>query len=403
MAGGFSAYGVYFESIDSSYYIPDANDIDTGAGIHIIPVDSAIVPADFAGTEIEDRFVDSELLSTLIADPSKYVGYIIEKERYVEDTDEFLLVEKIVVEKRNITKFIDYRVAYGETYRYRIRSIYKYVNSLKLPIFEDTDSSFAGQQNTLAKALGGAGNATAYYYYFDSDYSDYFIATIVDTERPSEPYNIQLFPNSLSKNIFITWNQKNTDRDVIGFNIYRKQKGESAFKILNPQLLDIRNNFYIDNDVDYDIDYVYAIESVDIHDLFSKLSAQYSARIKSFELERTPDEERNENKQKFEQIQGLEVNEEPEVKQYKEFIKFNKQFEIICNPTFKNSDEEPRYLLKIKSLDTGTEKQIKINFTTEIINHIPKRLLPGRVDIPGSTTTSGGGQSEVILPTIVKL
>lgn len=54
-----------------------------------------------------------------------YVGYIIEKERLNKDTGEWTLIDEFKIIGAEANSFKDTRVAYGEFYRYRIRSIMK--------------------------------------------------------------------------------------------------------------------------------------------------------------------------------------------------------------------------------------------------------------------------------------
>ncbi len=55
----------------------------------------------------------------------EYVGYIIEKERLDRDSGEWILIDQYKIIGAEASSFKDTRVAYGEFYRYRIKSILK--------------------------------------------------------------------------------------------------------------------------------------------------------------------------------------------------------------------------------------------------------------------------------------
>lgn len=54
-----------------------------------------------------------------------YVGYIIEKERLNKDTGEWVRIDEYKIIGSDSNNFLDSRVAYGNFYRYRIRSVVK--------------------------------------------------------------------------------------------------------------------------------------------------------------------------------------------------------------------------------------------------------------------------------------
>jgi len=70
----------------------------------------------------------------------EYIGYIIDKERYSKDTGEWLRIDEYRILGSESTNFKDSRVAYGETYRYRIKSIIKATLSIVKESTENLES-----------------------------------------------------------------------------------------------------------------------------------------------------------------------------------------------------------------------------------------------------------------------
>lgn len=304
---------------------------------------------------------------------SDYIGYIIQKERIHPD-GESEIVDLIAIEDKDSYQFIDTKIAYGETYRYKIRSVFRFVSKPNQLAFEDSDFAISRVQSARYVDVNSI-IIPAQTYYFDSAWSRPVESQTIESVRPNPPYNVKIIPNSYSKKIFVTWNQKTQNRDVVGFNIYRKEKEKPGdlFKRLNDKVIDIRDNGYADFDVFSDIDYVYAIEAVDFHGNFSKLSAQFSSRIKDTKS----DEEICEQRQKFYEVEGLELNDRSKKKEQNLFV-FKDHFTIHTNPLFSSPGGSKYYLLRMTSLDTGQKKEIKLNFTDSTIYHASARV-PDRI------------------------
>jgi hypothetical protein len=296
---------------------------------------------------------------------SRYIGYVILKERYNTEEDLYEPIDLIVVLDRRKNRIIDTKVAYGDRYRYSVRTVYKFVNVDQLPLFQDPDTIIDRPDVTM---VFDGGTELRYAYYFDSKFSNTIEVYAYEENRPSAPVNVKLFPNSLKKNIFITWNMRDTERDIVAFNIYRKEIGRRFIR-LNRDSIGVRNNFYLDENIKSEKDYVYAIESIDVHNNTSRLSVQYTARINS---NSSTKERRNESPTR------IFLNKEVEVesnlippKEEKEFVKFGDKLKVIINPLFKDVNPNFSYLLKVTSLDTFMEKTIKLKFSVKTIDHPP--------------------------------
>jgi hypothetical protein len=299
---------------------------------------------------------------------SRYVGYVIIKERLRDlQSENFEIVETIIIPKANKKSYIDTKIAYGEVYRYKIRSIYKFINKKKLPMFDDPDiilNDDVIEKNFVNTSL--LNNA----FYFDSQFSDEIEVAAVDERRPDPPFNFKVIPNSKSKSMFLTWNQKQQQKDVVGFNVYRRDVSGS-FEKINQELLGTRNNSFTDKNVDYNKEYIYAVQSFDYHDNPSKLTfhIKSSLRLQDFQ------DVVYENGTKVDVQKNLEFGEEEE-KEEKETIDFLKKVKISINPLYLNLDRNVNYLLKFTSLDSFIEKEIKLNFKSKIIIHRSSELDP---------------------------
>lgn len=357
-------------SVSESDFIPRGSSItDSGGSLAAASSDLSPIPRETRraaavaeiGPESLETLGEEYVASTAM---SEYVGYIILKER-VTIEGEIEPIDIIVVPNIEQTSWIDWKVAYGETYRYRIRSIFRYVNRDNLPIFSDSDALLSRSGSAEAYDRGALFSKT---HYFDSQYSEPVLIEVVDRVRPDPPQNIQIFPNSKEKRIFITWNQKQQNKDVIGYNVYRKGlEDKSQFARLNRDLINIRHNFWIDESLEETKEYVYAIEAVDIHSNRSYLSNQYIASIREYSVEYN---QLCEEPVRIYEIQGLELN-QPRRPKESETLIFKNKFGIMINPFYTNLDENTIYLLKVESLDTFQEKEIKLKFKTKIINHTP--------------------------------
>ncbi len=327
-------------------------------------IDSALTAGGPSQTAREMR----EAVIASLGETTRYVAYIIFKEMYDEVNDEFVPVDVIAVRNMNTTTLIDWKVAYGTVYRYKIRTICKFIVPKEFPIYQDTDATFSEK---TSDALFRDGVILGSGFYYDSEFSPQVDVDTIENRRPDAPSNVKIFPNSKKKNMLLTWCQKNQNKDVSGFNVFRKENvPNSFFSQINRDLLGIRINFFVDNLIEPEKEYIYAIQAVDIHDNKSVLSAQYTASLKNQNIEH----DRSENSVVFFADEGLEIDEIVALKQ-KDIIEFDKRFEVIINPLFVNLDTETTFLIKITSLDTFMKKEVKLNFITKIVNHVSKKTV----------------------------
>jgi hypothetical protein len=320
---------------------------------------------------------------------SKYVGYVIVKEKMNKETGEFEPQEAIVINNRNTTQFFDWKVAYSEVYRYKIRTIYQFVNKDGLTLSADSDATLTRSQEA---SVFGDTRINSYLYYFDGDYSNNYLVECVEFKRPDCPVNFRIFPNSKDRNILLSWCQKNPNRDIKGFNVYRKQINKDSFFLkINDAILDIRNNFFIDYSIDVDEQYVYAVESVDVHENFSSLSLQIKAQIVEYDFEIG----RNEQIPELFKLAGGEIIEFEQDDDENKFTFIKNKIQFDINPLFAEYEAGKKFTIKVLSLDTLITKQIKIKFklttiydrgtaTSEILAITPDvfEVNPGPLDAP---------------------
>jgi fibronectin type 3 domain-containing protein len=60
--------------------------------------------------------------------------------------------------------------------------------------------------------------------------------------------------------VALRWNP-NPEADIAGYNVYRREKGESAFTRINPKL--ITENYFLDREADPQKTYFYRLKAVD--------------------------------------------------------------------------------------------------------------------------------------------
>lgn len=337
----------------------------------VTPEDVADIASEGVGDSATDGMrppIADELRDAIAAAiaASGYIGYVILKERLDPETLEATPVDIFVIKNVNQTSFTDFKVAYGETYRYKIRSVFKFINKDGRELYADSDATF---NRSGSAAVFDRGSLFSRAYYYDSEFSRPIETQTVEFQRPDPPVIQYISPNSRKKQIYITWNQKDQSRDVVGYSIYRRKAQDVNFERLNDIFLDKRDNFYIDDEVEIDQRYVYAVESIDVHGNISFLSDQYSAEITNYNRELS---QRCEKPVKFVEYAGKTLSfrrdVDTKVKRFKKVLRVN------VNPLFLNLDENFKYILKVKSLDTCEEKEIKLKIKTTIINNNEDRL-----------------------------
>jgi hypothetical protein len=222
-------------------------------------------------------------------------------------------------------------------------------------------------------------------YYFASDPSKVWrYVPTVENKPPKPPSGIQVVPVSPQKKIRIVWlPPAESQRDIKKINLYRRipnssDEGKRNWKKIDEENLrtvddagllkqaaKLSHNHYDDEDVDFNMQYVYALESEDVHGFTSFLSMQIGA-----ELNPRYHIERREKPLKFVSGAGLRLNEtnkKAKVFQSVSDVYFARN-KIKITPALEFGETSKDFIIKITSLDTFEEKEVKITLNNRAIS-----------------------------------
>ena len=204
----------------------------------------------------------------------RYVGYVIEK----TSTSPSGVVEQedpIFIDGINISTAIDFKVAYGFTYTYTVRT----VTLVTMPSITDDSDDIIDATYMIASAG--------------------VMSTLkcVENVAPPPPADMNVMYRYQERVPRIMWNfPVNTQRDIKKFQVFRRKSIHEPFMLLKVYDFDdsevpIRGNemiadfliekssqpttFYDDYDFKRDSKYIYAVACIDAHGLSSNLSAQF--------------------------------------------------------------------------------------------------------------------------------
>lgn len=295
----------------------------------------------------------------------EYIGYVIEKYRR-NKSGVFELIEDIVIDDREIEEYIDTRISYGSTYRYRMKTILRWVHPKNVNVNGTINENSVLDKFSQTKNLAGS-NAT----FFESDWSrNWEYVSVIDLVPPEPPDEVYVRPVSSKKQIHISWKMPvDFQKDISGFILYRKLIDQSnEFVSSWVRLSDIlppKNGLFIDEHVEYKeenggLGYVYAVQTVTAHYEYSSLSDQIAAWIseEAAQIGEIP--------AKFISESGvsLMMHGQFSVKPIKKIEK-----EIIAKDIVsfigKVGDSQSRfddttYTIRLTSLDTGERKEFEI-------------------------------------------
>jgi hypothetical protein len=401
----------------------------------------------------------------------QYVGYVIYKQRLDKSTGEWHTTDEYKIVGTDASSFIDTRVAYGEIYRYRMKTILRFtrkeviseivtdnssenmqsiiIKKLKekitslSPLFQNTAAfhgrglnNFNIRKTVLPKEINLFGD---YYASFDAEridiyqktpgvetinlrtnknskltslrflnntfnvylptpqskrlvqrivYKSYYYESlpalnwtymdIFEDDAPPPPHSIKIVPNSLSKQIFISWlRPSDSARDIAAYKIYRRKAFGDAWSLLfESKEMDVNDdgipdsdvifknaaNLHIDKNVVMGQKYIYALSCVDIHGIESFLSAQIQAELNpnfTFEREERP--------LKWVSGSGATPSEVDFV--YKKFLArketiiADSKMKVTVNSKF--TETTKNFIIKIMSLDTHERKQYKLTINNK--------------------------------------
>lgn len=196
-------------------------------------------------------------------------GYLIEKFEVTPSGDR-ILIDKFHVVNVDRSDYEDTEVSYGKTYSYRIKTVFSVFLSSGTPL---------GSQ-----------------YLVSSRGAPFIDVACIETVPPPPPQNLEFFITP-DLDAMIFWEMPfNTQEDIKRFQIFRRSSLHEPFTLLSeidfddslvlttrkefvPEFTNIKKDSvttsFVDEDFDLDKNYIYAICSVDAHDLSSPYSNQY--------------------------------------------------------------------------------------------------------------------------------
>ena len=242
-------------------------------------ISSATVDAADYDFEVQE-FIGARPISPAGYSPNKqFLGYIIEKNEILNDGT-VVAQEPIIIESPNITTTIDFKVKYGATYAYTIKSIV-----LMESMAEDvgsTDACFVLLQ-----------------YLISSRKSIEVEVRCIENTPPPWPADFNVMWAADEERLYVNWAFPiNKQQDIKQWQIFRRadifepfelQKvydfndstllatddfGESPDSLL-VEKLDSPRNTYIDKEFKKDSKFIYAVCAVDAHGLTSNYSTQF--------------------------------------------------------------------------------------------------------------------------------
>lgn len=222
--------------------------------------------------------------------PLEYVGYVIEKYAR-QDSGLFSKVEEIDVPNRLVDTYVDTKIVYGETYRYRIKALIRWTRSQENDLI-NPDPTATTRFSTQTSKLSGYTSS-----YFSSEWNKkWAYASIIDQQPPVPPDELTVRPQSAKKRIVITFRlPENPQKDIWKMRLLRKFKDEKGSDVSDwEEVFDSesvqtsidfspRNVIFFDDDVDFYQDnkvrIVYAAQCISRHGEESYLSEQLCARL----------------------------------------------------------------------------------------------------------------------------
>jgi hypothetical protein len=235
--------------------------------------------------------------------PAKeYVGYILEK--YEQINGVFLLKEIVGIGDPFTDEYYDTKVKYGAVYRYRIRSIIRWVRPKNVSV-QGTDRTISDALATSDPSLNTATTSLTpnYASYFGSEWSkNWATALVIDDTPPNSPDQLEIRPDSRRKQIVISFQiPENIQRDIVKMTLFRRLIDKNGQDIepwtrISDFSVD-RPGYYADKQVEFipkvrgaeelgfvpvmPYRYVYAATATSVHNGESNLSEQLGARLNS--------------------------------------------------------------------------------------------------------------------------
>jgi len=301
---------------------------------------------------------DSEVTGTLheTVPTLELFGYLIEKQRRTIARRGGSLTwtdcPTQYVSNASFAGFKDLSVAYGRTYRYRVRSIWKSITSREGEFGAEYESL---KQRLISKIPQCKAIIDIFVQpytsaYYKSNPTDWVAVTILD-DKPPVSSDILVKPDSHKRTIIVTWIcPPDSQRDIDYYYVWKKQRDiegtwpkewTKAYKAKNNI-----DNYFVDFDVGFSKEYLYAVQVVDKHGFESKLSAQVIAKLnKTFYYDGF------EYSTRLFQWPNKTLEESSKTVVNRDILFCQHNFKIKTKPQF--TESEKKFYIRITSMDTG--------------------------------------------------
>lgn len=314
-------------------------------------------------------------------DKLKLLGYMIEKQRRISEDRAPIMgglfqkiwepLREIYVDDPLVAGISDFNVAYNQEYRYRIKSIWRYVSKREGKYGEEYDAlkkrliEYVPQCQAIIDIYVQPYMAT----YYLSGETPWVYARIVDT-KPPEVVDFIVRPNSYDRLIKLIWIcPPESQRDIAGYKVWKKERsiGTKAWGDKWTEIQETTNlveNFWIDKFVQMDKEYLYGIQVFDKHGFVSKLSLQIAARLNKNiyydGVELAPSLERDSGSS----LSNDGVETRIGIPENRSVLWANNRIRIRSNPSYTSSTKT--LWIKVTSLDTGETAIIPV-----VIKNLP--------------------------------
>jgi len=228
-------------------------------------------------------FIGRRRVSSLSFVPNhRVIGYIVDKYEIASD-GRFVEHEPIVVENESAKSTIDFKVSYGSTYSYSIRSVV----DTEILVSDETDEIYA------ARIL------------ISSSPSPRQIVECVENVPPPPPCDFDVSWDHNNKSARLLWSfPLNLQRDIKRFQVFRRSSINEPFQLIKEydfdnsfvkthgletpsanlvERLSSPKTFYLDNELNRDGNkFIYSVCSIDAHGLTSNYSTQFEVQFDRF-------------------------------------------------------------------------------------------------------------------------
>lgn len=213
----------------------------------------------------------------------KIIGYIIDKIE-IDDNGKIRQMDPIIIENPRIGSALDFRVLYGSTYCYSIRTIAQFT----MPAIDaDTDDVA-----TIKLLVSSKPSHKVY-------------VKCIESVAPPPPTDLKFTWNYETDKILVHWAfPTNSQRDIKKFQVFRRESIDHPFELIkmydfddslrrypdnenpDPSLVEFLSGpatFFIDDDFDRHTNskFIYVVAAIDAHGFTSNFSAQFEV---SFDL-----------------------------------------------------------------------------------------------------------------------